>query len=121
MPEQSNNRPRGKPFVKGDPRAGRPKGTPNKATVAVREAARAIVEDPDYRAGFVARAMAGTLAPPLEAMLWHYAYGKPKETAEVSFPGVENALLDLTPERREQLAREAVEVLRRSGAYEPPA
>lgn len=27
-----------RPFVKGDPRAGRPKGTPNKTTMAAREA-----------------------------------------------------------------------------------
>jgi hypothetical protein len=29
-------KPRGKPFVKGDPRAGRPKGSMNKATAAIK-------------------------------------------------------------------------------------
>jgi len=81
-----SKKPRGKPFQKGDPRAGRPKGTQNKVTVEVREAAKALVEDPVYRARLQRRLLRGKLAPALESMLWHYAYGKPKETHEVTGP-----------------------------------
>ncbi len=42
----------------------------------------AIVDDPTYRKKLIARAKAGELAPAIEAMLWHYAYGKPKERVE---------------------------------------
>src|SRR3972149_3604655 len=80
-------RSRGKPFAKGDPRAGRPPGVQNKVTVEVREAAKAIVEDPVYRERLRRRLLRGKLAPGLEAMLWHYAYGKPKETVEHTGPG----------------------------------
>ena len=44
----------------------------------------AIVDDPAYRKKLIARAKAGELAPAIEAMLWHYAYGKPKEQVEHS-------------------------------------
>lgn len=76
----------GKPFVKGDPRAGRPKGTPNKVTIEVRELARAMVENETYRSRLGRRLRSGKLAPAVETMLWHYAYGKPKETHEVTGP-----------------------------------
>jgi hypothetical protein len=63
-------------------RAGRPKGVPNKTTQEVKAAARAIVDDPAYRESLIKRLHAG-LAPHMEPLLWHYAYGKPKETIEV--------------------------------------
>ena len=75
--------PRGR-FVKGDVRAGRPKGTPNKVTAEVREVAQSIVEDPIYREVLKQRLLMGKLAPAMESMLWHYAYGKPKERVELS-------------------------------------
>ena len=58
---------------------GRPKGVPNKATAEAKQACAAIVDDPTYRRNLAARARAGRLAPAVECMLWHYAYGKPKE------------------------------------------
>lgn len=73
--------PVGRRFAKGNPGGpGRPAGTPNKATLAVREVCAAIVEDPAYRKKLRARALAGDLAPAVETMLWYYRYGKPKET-----------------------------------------
>ena len=72
---------------KGTPKTGgRTKGTPNKATVEVREAARQLVEDPEYRENLAKRIRAGIAAPGMEALLWHYAYGKPKELVEVGGP-----------------------------------
>jgi hypothetical protein len=60
---------------------GRPKGAQNKTTVEVREAARRLVEDPSYRESLAKRLLKGTAAH-METVLWHYAYGKPKESME---------------------------------------
>lgn len=48
-----------------------------------REAARLILESPEYQASLKARAAAGTLPAALEVMLWHYRYGKPPDKIEV--------------------------------------
>ena len=66
-------------LVPGGP--GRPKGALNHTTREVRNAARAIVDDPIYRMNLQARLLEGK-APHMETLLWHYAYGKPKETIE---------------------------------------
>jgi len=63
-------------------RSGRPKGVPNKASADVRIRARALVEDPVYVLGLKKRILDGKSVP-LEIMLHHYAYGKPRETVEV--------------------------------------
>lgn len=70
------------PFKKGQ--GGRPKGARNKATVEVETACRALVDDPKYREYFAHRLGVGQLPPALEAMVWHYAYGKPTERMEVT-------------------------------------
>jgi hypothetical protein len=56
---------------------------PNTATREVREAAAELVENPRYRANLEQRLIAGKLAPAMEALLWHFAYGKPKESIEI--------------------------------------
>ncbi len=63
-------------------RSGRPKGVPNRASTDVRIRARALVEDPVYVLGLKKRILDGKSVP-LEIMLHHYAYGKPRETVEV--------------------------------------
>ena len=68
--------------MKGRKTGGRRKGTSNKVTVEARAVCAAIVDDPTYRKTLVARAKAGELSPAIEAMLWHYACGKPKEQVE---------------------------------------
>jgi hypothetical protein len=68
-------------------RAGQPdrmKGVPNRATVEVREASLALVQDPKYRENLARRLRSGRLAEAMETTLWHYAYGKPKEAHEYS-------------------------------------
>lgn len=82
-----HRRPPGKPFEKGDPRAGRPKGSLNKTTIQVREVAKGLVEDPAYLAGLKRRLRRGSIAPAVETTLWHYAYGVPKKTVELEGPG----------------------------------
>lgn len=61
---------------------GRPRGVPNKATVEVKDFCSSIVDDPAYQQAVRARALKGKLAPAIEAMLWYYAKGKPKELVE---------------------------------------
>lgn len=65
---------------------GRTKGVPNKATVEVRELSRSLVNDDDYLVKLRAQLRAGRCAPAVESMLWHYAYGKPKDTIEHTGP-----------------------------------
>ena len=57
---------------------GRSKGAGNVATPDIRERARQLVEDPVYCLSVKARILEGNV--PLEIMLHHYAYGKPRET-----------------------------------------
>lgn len=59
---------------------GRPKGTPNKITLAVREVAQGILDGP-YMAKLRDRVVNGK-APQMEVLLWHYAWGKPPEADE---------------------------------------
>lgn len=78
MPRRPPGRKKGTPKT-----GGRKKGSPNKATVEVRAAARLLVEDPGYRTSLAVRLKLGE-AGPMETLLWQYAYGKPKETVEVT-------------------------------------
>ena len=70
--------------MRGRKTGGRRKGTPNKVTAEARAVCAAILDDPTYRTNLTARARAGTLAPAVEAMLWHYAFGRPRESLEVT-------------------------------------
>lgn len=69
------------PFTKGH--GGRPKGAQNKRTPEVSGWCRKLVEDKDYRKSLNDRLKAGDCAPAVEAMIWHYAYGKPVESHEM--------------------------------------
>jgi hypothetical protein len=73
MFEKSRKR-RGRPFVKGDPHAGRPKGATNVASREIKDVARRILEDAAYQAGLVTRLRAGR-TPHVEVLLFHYAFG----------------------------------------------
>lgn len=74
-------------FKPGDPRInrkGRTKGDPNKATKAIRELARSILEQPQALAVLRKQARDGELHPIIQKELMHYAYGKPKTEVEIS-------------------------------------
>jgi len=73
-------------FRKGEPRppnSGRKKGSRNKATLEIKAACRALLEDPEYLASRRERILAGD-APHLESLLYGYAYGKPASRLELS-------------------------------------
>jgi hypothetical protein len=82
---------------------GRKSGTPNKATVEIKEFARSVLEDPLYQKCLRDRVMQGK-APQIEVLLFHYAYGKPKEHFSVERgPTLEELVLgiDRSPERNQ--------------------
>ena len=74
-------------FVKGHPPyigPGRPKGSLNQRTLEAKAIARGLLNDPIYRKNLEARLLAGE-AGAMEPLLWHYAFGKPKEHVEVNW------------------------------------
>lgn len=71
--------PKGKPRP---PTSGRKKGRKNNRTECVEAYARGIVEDKEVQAQIVLQARAGELPPPVLTMLFHYAYGKPRDNRD---------------------------------------
>ena len=87
----------------GKPGPGRPKGTPNKATAEAKVFARELVDDPAYRQKLREALLERKVAPAIEAMVWAYGYGRPKEFVEAT---VTAGVIDL--ERMAEQARAAV-------------
>ncbi len=84
--QRTAKKQRGRPFKpgqSGNPK-GRKKGVPNKVTVEAQKACEALVDDPIYREKLLTDLRLREVAPGIEAMLWHYAKGKPKEQVELS-------------------------------------
>ena len=77
--------PVGRPFAKGNPGGGRKKGVPNRATLEIKEFGRNFLMSEEYRAHLERRMMAGK-APHMEVLLHHYAFGKPRDKAEIPPP-----------------------------------
>ncbi len=77
--------PRGVSQRRLNPRSGRKKGTPNKATGEFRTWCQRLVRDPDYRKHFVIRwqSPAG-IDPQIEKQVWAYAFGKPREEQHIT-------------------------------------
>jgi hypothetical protein len=62
---------------------GRPKGAVNKTTREIKTFAMRFLSSPDYVANAKARVLEGDAAH-LEVLWHHYAYGKPKESLQIS-------------------------------------
>lgn len=76
-----------RPHKRGEPRtpgSGRKKGTPNRVIVAARQLCTDLVNSAEYqhrlRRDFTRR----HVHPSIEALIWAYAEGKPKESLQVS-------------------------------------
>lgn len=76
--------PKGKKRGARAPAAGRRAGTPNKRTVEIETYAKTIVENDKVRQMMLLQAQNGSLPPGVVQMLFYYAYGKPKETVDVT-------------------------------------
>ena len=95
-------------------------------TAEVRAVCAAILDDPTYRTNLTARARAGALAPAVEAMLWHYAFGKPRDSLNVTI-GPAGDLSELSTEEllhrvdglREQVREQAARERALPGEYRP--
>jgi hypothetical protein len=68
-------------MARGRKTGGRQSGTRNKATSEIRDVARRLLDDLEYRRSLQARLISGK-AGPVETLLFHYAYGKPNEIIE---------------------------------------
>ena len=75
-------------FVKGHPPyigPGRPKGSLNQRTLEAKAFARQLVSNPTYLQNLQTALENRTVDTSIEAMIWHYAYGKPKESVEIQY------------------------------------
>ncbi len=72
------------PFAKGRIKTGgRQVGTPNQATIEIKDFSRSILEDTSYQTKLRQRIIDGD-APQIEQLLYHYGYGRPKNELEVN-------------------------------------
>jgi len=85
---------------------GRPPGALNKATAEMKQFVQEFLSDESYRLNVRARILAGE-AQGLEILLYHYAYGRPKETIKLEGEQQRQFLIVLPGYRTDPLAVEA--------------
>ena len=85
--------PRNTSGLKRGGQPGRKKGSKNKATIEVKEMARRLIEDPAYQALLRERLLKGTLPGNMEALLWAYGYGKPRDTVDLNVSAERKTLI----------------------------
>lgn len=88
-------------FKDGTPSGGRPKGRQNDSTIRVRQFCQKVWALPEYQQTVIDRACNGTLGS-MEPVIWHYAFGKPKEQLNVTFNDEQDDLSTLTVEELEE-------------------
>ncbi len=109
--------PRNTAGLKRGGQPGRKKGSKNKATVEVKEMARRLIEDPAYQAQLRERLLKGTLPGNMEALLWAYGYGKPRDTVDLNVSAERKTLIIVPhlnvpqPEEEKSLTTEAASTL----------
>lgn len=89
-----------RPFQPGQsrpPGSGRKKGTPNRPVVAIRELFDGMVHSAEYQYRLKRDFTRRHLHPSIEALVWAYLLGKPKESLEIS--GQVDVAQKLTNER----------------------
>jgi hypothetical protein len=88
----------------GERRGGRQRGSLNKVTAEVRQAARAFLGDRRGQAQLLKKYRAGKLDPRILALFYYYAYGKPKETFDVRDTTPRPLVIDRVRNRAELVA-----------------
>lgn len=78
----TEQQPEKRKFIPGKS-PGRPKGSLNRGTRIIKNLAKDIFEDPEYRAYLIEAAKTGKLNPKITVELMHYYAGKPKDTVQV--------------------------------------
>lgn len=96
----------------GNP-AGRRAGAPNKVTPEARSFARRLLADEAYQQSVQRRLLDGT-AGALEILLWHYAWGRPKETVKLEGGDRRPATLVFLEKLGDPLAQDAPAPTRRA-------
>jgi len=81
-----------------------------------RALAKVVLDSPEYRASIIKRILAGTLPAQIEAMLWHYRYGKPAEQVQLNV----GDLSSLTTLELAQRTQELLDQLNVTSARETP-
>jgi hypothetical protein len=76
-------RGRGRPFVKGDPRAGRPLGCKNKASAEIKLFAAELLDDPDYMIALLKAWKRRKVHNSIEQMFYHYRHGRPVQAIDM--------------------------------------
>lgn len=71
-----------------------------------RSVAKKIIESPEYVQNLHRRAVNGLLAPSMEALLWHYLYGKPQDHIEVAVSAKDEDLSLLSDRELQDRARD---------------
>lgn len=67
----------------GNP-AGRPRGLKNRATLAGRDVAAGLLDDPEYRQAFMRDWRARLVHPTVERLVWELHHGRPRQAVDVS-------------------------------------
>lgn len=75
---------RGKKSIANLKRGGRHGPPPKSTTDEARKLSRKLLNDSAYRKALIRRLRAGTIQPGVEALLYYFAYGKPRETIETA-------------------------------------
>jgi len=89
------------PFARGRIKTGgRQVGTPNQATIEIKDFSRSILEDTSYQTKLRQRIIDGD-APQIEQLLYHYGYGRPKTELEVNRRSI-NVIVDRSAGRTEK-------------------
>lgn len=81
-----------------------PNGATNFTRHEAQRFARDLLESKDYRDSVKTRVRLGTLPPAIEAMLWHYAYGKPIEQIAMTVTPGQEDLSNLSLEQLQERA-----------------
>lgn len=79
---------------------------------------RGLLEDTQYRAALKTSLLNRSIAPAVETMLWHYAYGKPADTVNLNVNSQGEDLSSLSTEELCTRAEELREALREASEAE---